>query len=81
MVTVLYRLRHGYDVRILTDDHLPAHVHVWKGNRELVIELRQLRIRRNDGFNEREIRQIRTLLREHELLLRDTWLKYHQSLD
>ena len=36
MVTVLYRQRHGYDVRIHTDDHPPAHVHVWKDNASLL---------------------------------------------
>ena len=28
MVTVLYRQRHGFDVRIYIRDHPPAHVHV-----------------------------------------------------
>ncbi len=80
MVTVLYRQRHGYDVRIHTDDHFPAHVHVWRDNRELIVELRKMRIRKNKGFNSREVRQILALLREHESLLRETWLRWHGTL-
>ena len=81
MVTVLYRQRHGYDVRIHTDDHPPAHAHVWKDNRELIVELRQMRIRKNMGFNSREVRQIVALLRDHEALLRETWVRLHGSLE
>lgn len=81
MVTVLYRQRHGYDVRIHSDDHPPAHVHVMKDNRELIIELRGMNIRKNSGFNNREVRKILALLREHDSLIRETWLNMHGSIE
>lgn len=81
MVTVLYRQRHGYDVRIHSDDHPPAHVHVMKDNREIIIELRGMNIRKNSGFNNREVRKILALLREHDSLIRETWLNMHGPIE
>ena len=79
MVTVLYRQRHGYDVVIHTEDHGPAHVHVIKGGNEVLIELVTWRIIENQRFNERELRRIRRLLRENEVLLVETWSRQHES--
>ncbi|MCY3918005.1 MAG: DUF4160 domain-containing protein [Chloroflexi bacterium] len=79
MVTVLYRQRHGYDVVIHSEDHGPAHVHVIRGGNEVLIELVTWRILENHRFNERELRRIRKLLREHEALLVETWSRLHES--
>ncbi len=74
MVTVLFRQRHGYDVRIYPDDHDPPHVHVWKGGRQVKIDLETMEvISMSNNFNSREIRQIVDLLREHESLLFEVW--------
>lgn len=78
MVTVLYRQRHGYDVRIYTKDHPPAHAHVWKGDKELQIDLMTFEISNNRGYNMREIRQIRKLVTEYQDLLLDIWHRIHE---
>lgn len=79
MITVLYRQRHGYDVVIHTDDHGPARAHVIKGGNEVLIELITWKIIDNHGFNERELRRIRRLLRQNEALLVEVWSRLHES--
>ncbi|MDE2747634.1 MAG: DUF4160 domain-containing protein [Chloroflexota bacterium] len=74
MVTVLNRRRHGFDVRIYPDDHEPPHVHVWKGGRQVKIDLETMEvISASHKFNSREIGQIVKLLLEHESLLLSVW--------
>lgn len=73
MVTVLYRQRHGYDVRIFTREHGPAHVHVFKGEKKVKVNLEPMRFSRNKGFTSRELRQIRELLNEHMELITREW--------
>lgn len=79
MVTVLHRQRYGFDVRIYIKDHTPAHAHVWKGNKELRINLTTFEVSRNRGYNNREIRQIRSLIAENQELLLDVWNELHKS--
>ena len=79
MVTVLYRQRHGFDVRIYTEDHPPAHAHVWKGEKNLQINLTTFEIKQNHGYNTREIRQIRKLVIDNQDLLLDVWHMIHEK--
>ena len=79
MVTVLYRQRHGYDVRIYSNDHPPPHAHVWKGDNELQINLITLEVKHNRGYNMREIRQIRKLTFDNRELLREVWRDLHEA--
>lgn len=81
MVTVLFRQRHGYDVRIYTKDHKPAHAHVWKGEKNIRIYLKTLEVEHNRGYNTREIRAIRRLVIEHQQLLLDVWKLIHEPGD
>ena len=78
MVTVLFRQRHGFDVRIYTKDHQPAHAHVWKGEKNIRINLKTLEVEQNRGYNTREIRAIRRLVIEHQQLLLDVWNSIHE---
>ena len=79
MVTVLYRQRHGFDVRIYTEDHMPAHAHVWKGAKNVQINLTTLEVDRNYGFNTREILAIRKLVIRNQDLLLDVWHMIHEQ--
>ena len=80
MVTILYRQRHGCDVRLYPDDHDPPHVHVWKGGRQVKIDLETMEvISMSHRFNSREIGQIVNLLREHESLLMSVWERLQDS--
>ena len=77
MVTILHRRKHGYDVVIHTNEHGPAHVHVFRGGKQLKVELLPIRVVYNGGFNSREIRRIRALLEEHHALLLQEWTRLH----
>ena len=78
MVTVLYRQRHGYDVRIFTEDHEPAHVHVVKAGKRVRVYLDPITFDDIRGFNDRELRQIRSLIERHMDLLRSQWNHIHR---
>lgn len=77
MVTILNRRRHGFDVVIYTNDHGPAHVHVYRGGNKLKAELQPVSIVYSRGFNSRERRRIRALLEEHHALLLREWTRLH----
>ena len=80
MVTILHRQRYGYDVRMYPDDHDPPHVHVWKGGRQVKIDLEAMEVMAsNRHFTSREIGQIINLLREHESLLLSVWERLQNS--
>lgn len=80
MVTVLNRRRDGYDVRIFTDDHLPAHVHVFKGGKQVQVYLEPIEFENNRGFNTRELGRIHELIEDNMELLQAVWIQYHRSL-
>lgn len=80
MVTILNRRQHGYDVRMYPGDHDPPHVHVWKGGKQVKIDLESMDvISTSHAFHSREIRQIVNLLREHESLLLSVWERLRNS--
>ena len=80
MVTILNRRQHGYDVRMYPGDHDPPHVHVWKGGRQVKIDLESMDvISTSHDFKSREIRQIIILLREHESHLLSVWERLRNS--
>ena len=75
--TLLNRKEHGYDVRLYTKDHPPAHVHVFNGENEAKVGLDPMEILDNWGFRERELKQIMELIENNrEMLLRE-WDQYH----
>ena len=75
MVTILNRRQHGYDVVIYTKDHSPAHAHVIKGERRLRINLPDMTVSRNRGFNSREIKRIRRLLNDNLDFIMSEWAR------
>ena len=77
MVTVLYRQKHGYDVRVYPNDHEPAHVHVTKGKKHVEVFLEPVELGQNDGFKNRDLRKIRRLVKEKKNRLLETWIQYH----
>ena len=77
MVTILNRRQHGFDVVIHTNEHGPAHVHVFRGGNKLKATLQPVRIVRNDGFNGGERRRIRALLLEYQRQLLSEWSRLH----
>ena len=80
METILHRQRHGYDERMYPADHDPPHVHVWKGERRVKIDLESMDfISTKHKLNGRETAQFINLLREHESLLLSVWERLRDS--
>ena len=77
MVTILHSQRYGYDVVIHTNEHGPAHVHVYRGGKHLKVQLLPYKEIFNGGFKSRETRRIKALLHEHRALLLQEWARLH----
>jgi hypothetical protein len=79
MPTVL--VSNGLDVRIYTNDHQPAHVHVIGRGSEAKFQLNcpdgPVEIVENFGFSRREIRQILAALMIALTLLCQEWRRIH----
>jgi hypothetical protein len=75
--TLLSRREHGFDVRLFTKDHPPAHVHVFNGDNEAKVSLEPVAIMDNWGFNNREVRAILELIEENQEMLLTEWDQYY----
>lgn len=75
--TLLNRREHGFDVRLYTKDHPPAHVHVFKGENEAKVALKPVSVLDNSGFNNRELKEVTELISAHQEMLLTEWDKYH----
>ena len=77
MVTILNRRQHGYDVRIYTREHGPAHVHVFRGENRVKVNLAPLQFSENRGFTSRELRVIQDLVEDHLQVILREWERLH----
>jgi Domain of unknown function (DUF4160) len=68
-------------VMIYTNDHRPAHVHVWEGQRQAVFDLNcpsgPIDLRENYGFSRPEVNRLARLLQTHVQLLCAAWRAIH----
>ena len=75
MPTVLRQ--EGFALRIYFDDHDPAHVHVVKSDKEVVISLGDETarpwIRRNKGMRQKDMRRSLKIVAEHQSFLIAQW--------
>jgi uncharacterized protein YigE (DUF2233 family) len=68
-------------VMIYTNDHRPAHVHVWDGKRQAVFNLNcpagQIELRENYGFSLPDVTDLVRKLRSHLESLCAAWEAIH----
>lgn len=71
----------GFDFRIYTDDHPPAHVHVVKAGEEAVISLgsETMRpwVRENFGMNRKDLRSAFFMVNERQTFFLQEWRRFH----
>lgn len=68
----------GLEIMIYIRDHAPAHVHVFSGGAEMVIEIEtDLRIRDNWGFNRRDQAIAKLIVSHNVEFLRLEWRRIH----
>ncbi len=79
MLTIL--CQNGFEVAIPVDDHPPAHVHVRKAGRELVVNLGRdggrPSVRRNRGMNRSDLAKAIQVVHQHQTKLWKAWRQYH----
>ena len=66
---------------IYTDDHPPAHVHVFRAGEEVIInlgdEVTKPEIRENKGMSNRGMRNALRIVAENQLFLLVEWRRIH----
>lgn len=67
----------GFAVMIYTDDHLPAHVHVWKAGGEVLINLDDASIREINDMGRRDVRRAVEIVEANQESFRRRWREIH----
>jgi uncharacterized protein DUF4160 len=70
----------GFAIRILTNDHRPAHVHCFKAGKTTKIEIAGPPVITSTTMSYRDANDVLKLVTAHLALLRRQWKKYHGSL-
>lgn len=72
----------GFQFRIYTRDHPPAHVHVWHQGYEAIIEFRdEIVIRDGDRrFSRRDIARMIEIIEVNRQYLIEEWRKIHEQV-
>jgi hypothetical protein len=67
----------GYEVRVFTRDHSPPHVHVYKGDAHMKIDLAPIALVESIGASAREERRAVEVVAHHIDAFLAMWRKYH----
>jgi len=67
----------GFEIRIYSQDHNPAHVHCFRAGAELIVVLADLTIRENNGMSRRHAVQALEIIAEHQRFLLSEWSRIH----
>lgn len=67
----------GFEFRIYTSDHAPAHVHVFRAEAEIVIHLNPLDVREASGATSRDISIALEIAARHQAWLIAKWEEIH----
>lgn len=67
----------GFSVMIYTQDHLPAHVHIWRAGGEIVINITTLEVTRVEGISRRDSTQAVRIVEENREFLLERWHEIH----
>lgn len=78
MPTVLRDAGFRFVIRFAPREHGPAHLHVFKGGAEVVIELTDPpSLRASDGMSLADVRSALALTQTHRTILLDAWERIH----
>ncbi len=69
----------GFNFKINTDDHAPAHIHIWYQGNVLIVNFhKEIIVRNNYGFNDNEMRRAVRLVEANQTYLLEKWREIHQ---
>ena len=66
----------GYRFFFFSDEHLPKHVHVEKGDSYIRIELESLKVTHRYKISQKEIKKIVNIVKQNQSLLLGAWNEY-----
>ena len=66
----------GYRFLFFSDDHLPAHIHIEKGDSYARIEIDSLKVSNCYQVSSKELNKLVKLVDENQHLLRGAWDEY-----
>ncbi len=74
--------RHGLVVIMFPNDHLPAHVHVYQSDNiaRINFEPEELAVMDSSGFRDRELNDVRNLLKPYRAKLIELWNAMHPDI-
>jgi uncharacterized protein DUF4160 len=67
----------GFVVHIWLNDHEPAHVHVYRAEGLVIVEIRTLRVRASYDMKPGDLRRAQDLVWANRLLLLRRWREIH----
>jgi len=62
---------------IYTQDHVPAHVHVWRAGGEIIINIATLDITRIEGMSRRDAAKAVEMVEANQACLLERWHQIH----
>ena len=69
----------GYRFFFFSDEHLPKHVHIEKGDSYVRIELLSLRVTDRYKISQKEIKKLLKLVEENRIVLTGAWNEYFKN--
>lgn len=66
----------GFRFFFFSDEHLPLHIHVEKGNGYMRVELETLKVTKRYKFSKNDEKKIITIIQEHKQKLIGAWDEY-----
>jgi hypothetical protein len=67
----------GFRFFFYSNDHLPVHIHVEKGNSTAKFNLQPIELIKSKGFKARDLSEIRKLIEKNKTSLENSWYEYH----
>lgn len=71
----------GFEIKILTGDHEPPHVHVYKAGKKAKITIGDSNnfptLIKNTGMNKTQIAKSLSLVKQYQDILRDKWTQIY----
>lgn len=74
--------RYGFVVIMYPNDHLPAHIHVYQGEKvaRVSFETIDFEVMDSNGFRKRDLNKIREILQPYRSQLITIWNRMHPNL-
>lgn len=69
----------GFRFFFFSDEHLPLHIHVEKGDGYMRIELETFKVTERYKVSKNEERKIMTIVKEHQQKFIEAWHEYFNS--